>query len=162
MAEKKIDPKFNIYETYTTMNILNPYRFGVNDGLGSETVVNGSFDSSDISGWTPLSGAQLSWDSGRLKISTSGSDTFWGAKNSHSFEPGSDYQLSFDIEVPPSSVNITVYGSGDGAKVFNITESGSYSYLIPNVTSILEIVLKTSSGFTGAFWLDNVSIRKVL
>jgi hypothetical protein len=28
MAERKIDPKFNIYETYTTMNILNPYRFG--------------------------------------------------------------------------------------------------------------------------------------
>ncbi len=28
MAERKIDPKFNIYETYKTMNVLNPYIFG--------------------------------------------------------------------------------------------------------------------------------------
>ncbi len=28
MAERKIDPKFNIYETYKTMNVINPYRFG--------------------------------------------------------------------------------------------------------------------------------------
>ncbi len=27
MAERKIDPKFNIYETYKTMNVINPYRF---------------------------------------------------------------------------------------------------------------------------------------
>ncbi len=34
MAERKIDPKFNIYETYKTMNVLNPYRFGGATGGG--------------------------------------------------------------------------------------------------------------------------------
>jgi hypothetical protein len=39
MAERKIDPKFNIYETYTTMNVMNPYRFGGGSaGYEPETV----------------------------------------------------------------------------------------------------------------------------
>lgn len=40
MAERKIDPKFNIHESYKKVNIINPYRYS---GGGGETPSNPAF-----------------------------------------------------------------------------------------------------------------------
>ena len=155
----------------TLANAVTHARAGnatMTDGYGPELVTNGSF-ANDISEWT-ADDATISWDSGSLKTTVTGSTT-GSAYQAISVEAGKAYVITGFIKVLSSSEtsNITVrtgtdagagflYQAGFQAGVGNEQVNGVYE---SDQTRTVYIHLRTFEGDNTTTLFDNVSVREM-
>tara|TARA_R110000824_G_scaffold289302_3_gene477842 strand:+ start:1200 stop:2360 length:1161 start_codon:yes stop_codon:yes gene_type:complete len=134
----------------------------VNPGFGSEEVTNGTFDS-DTSGWTALSGAILTSDSGLLKVTNDGTGSnSGGATQQITTVVGKTYQLSIYSNQTLGSLRI---GTSSGASNIFIR---TFDYVGVYITAFIATTITTwvtmnsaiiSAGAIRRY--DNVSVKEV-
>ena len=128
----------------------------VNNGdfseLGSELVVNGTFDTD--SDWTKGTG----WSISGGKASSDGSQTGnSGLQQSGIAEVGNIYKITFDLVVSSGFINyVNLGGWIDGT---NLTTSGTYTYYTDTTTATDNLGIAANADFVGS--IDNVSVKEV-
>ena len=153
-------------------NLVSWYDLG-SDGLGSELLTNGTFDS-DVSGWTAESGgSSVAWNSGQMDIVRSGSSSA-GKKTATQLvtglEVGALYKLSCDVTARNYGVGIELAQSATGsasdspvAGSGNVTSTGVgilWAYVKATATSEY-VCIGAKNNEPATATVDNISIKKV-
>lgn len=130
--------------------------------LGSELVVNGTFDT-DISGWSPLVSATAVFDSGRIKITTSGGAD--GYAQGFSAAIGRSYQLNVTLTGGTSACKLRLYKNVNPYYEIETVEiaagnTATISFTHVATQSTMTVYLRGSVG--GYFFVDNISVREAL
>ena len=110
-------------------NPTNPYDFN-HAGYGFERLeTNGEFDS-DISGWSAAAVGSVEWDSGKIKVSYSGSAANVGIATTISGKPTTTLRVTGDIVVlsgsPRSPNTFSVRNAYDTPTATGLSDSGSF------------------------------------
>jgi hypothetical protein len=130
------------------------------DVVGSELVTNGTFDS-NTSGWTEYSGATLSLDAGRLKVTENSGDGQYGIYQTLTTEAGKKYVITFDIELGTTGTTTFFIGDTDwGGSNKTISADGTYSYTVTTNDTSSILYIHTLNANSGSYFLvDNISVR---
>ena len=140
--------------------------------LGSELVVNGTFDT-NITGWTGSdAAAEIEWDNGKVKV-TNGDGTAAGVVSSAiSVENGKTYIFRFESEQGTSENQSTSFGFGTSTVNVNkfwltgvtgFTTDGLHTHIYTaDFTGTGYVVVKNATTVSGKYMLfDNVSVKQL-
>jgi len=138
------------------------YQLPRGEGLGSEKVINGTFDE-NIDDWLSHNSAVLSYDAGRLKVTSNGVLT-GNAYQTIATVIGKSYVVKVDyIRDTQNGILAASTTQGDGGNLANIslTASGSYSlvFTATTTTTYIRIGAETSAAIDHIF--DNVSTKQL-
>ena len=143
----------------TNLPRINYEGFSYQDALGSEQIVNGTFDT-NVNGWvTNNANATFVWQPDKTGLLTSTS--FGYAKVSPPLNLNAAvYKVSFDILSFEGTLSNVHIGLGNAGNVISTT--GSYTYFYTSTGGSTEFQIRPNSGGTGSIKIDNVSVKEYL
>ena len=130
--------------------------------LGSEGIVNGTFDS-NVTSWSSSSGGTVTWSSGTAITGAVGTDDRGGMSQTFTTVNGAVYQLSFDV-ISRTSTKWEVYRQGTGAgTIIEGTALGSHSIFFTAASTSTELAFYAKQAGTsdGTVAWDNISVKQV-
>jgi len=135
--------------------------FGINLAPPSELVTNGDFDSGTTS-WTAGSNGTLSWQSGVLRVTTSG-----GAGSANqviALSSGATFTLTFDVVAETQSSGIPFVQVTSGLTNTGITSTGSHTIVFTATSNNSTLTFSLGGAAADGEYLeiDNVSVKQVL
>lgn len=129
---------------------------------GSELVTNGTFDSADISLWTPAAGNTLSVVDGKLRVTRSAT-TYGGASATITgLTIGKVYKVEIDcINGTIPAVHRVRKDLFSAAYYGDNKLSGTYYFISQGASALFELGSSSNSS-SGYFDFDNISVKEVL
>jgi hypothetical protein len=125
--------------------------------FGRNEITNGTFDSA-ITGWTATgTPTTFEWSAGRAHIiGDAGSE---GMIQTVTLALNARYRLTFDYEVISGQLRLAKTGM---VAVTGITGSGSYIHDFIETDGTARTLNVITTGGAGEFYIDNISLRRIL
>ncbi len=141
----------------TNLPRINYEGFSYQDDLGSEEVVNGTFDT-DLNNWVTYGGTLISWESGGYALLDSNGGYWCKIKQSNVFEIGKTYKVTLTAKSNRTDLNFhasPITGSFSQADTFETFDQ----YYTATTTSF---VFGYSNAGSATITIDNVSVKEYL
>ena len=144
--------------TDTNLPRINYEGFSYQDALGSELVVNGTFDDG-LNGWSTHSGSTLELENGMAKVTTS-NNSGWIKRTDLSIETGKTYFCKADIT---NAISKTWYINGTGNSVpLTLISGNTYGGYVTLTGNNPTFYIKGNNTNGEVSYIDNVSVKEYL
>ena len=144
--------------TDTSLPRINYEGFSYQDALGSELVVNGTFDDG-LNGWSTHSGSTLELENGMAKVTTS-NNSGWIKRTDLSIETGKTYFCKADIT---NAISKTWYINGTGNSVpLTLISGNTYGGYVTLTGNNPTFYIKGNNTNGEVSYIDNVSVKEYL
>jgi hypothetical protein len=140
----------------TDLPRINYSGFSYQDTLGSEQVVNGTFDT-DITGWVAYSSTLVSWESGGYALLNSNNNYWCKIQQSNVFEIGKTYKVILTAKSDRTDLsfhNSPIVGNFSQADTFETFEQ------YYTATSTIFLFGYANAG-NATITIDNISVKEV-
>jgi len=142
----------------TNLPRINYEGFSYQDALGSELILNGSFDDG-LNGWSTHSGSILELENGMAKVTTS-SNSGWIKRTDLSIETGKTYFCKADIT---NAINKSWYINGTGNLVpLTLISGNTYGGYVTVTGNNPIFYIKGNQTNGEVSYIDNVSVKEYL